>query len=202
MGDLNILQWATHSSIEDDATGLVIWTADELESQMSDSIATGKALVSNGHLGVDLIRTPAGQGFLPHTHPGDHLLIVVGGFSTITFDGVIYGAPAGTLYAIDGSIPHAVGGVTDVEILAVGSPHHPVDSPDRMSLVEYKAVLSPTSATMTCEICDETATLPAMLHDRGCPHCPCPYDLSTGNEELDLKLRQELDWLIMDSRGW
>lgn len=192
---LDILTWA-EAEVGKYLTLLEIRTADELPAPMSDSIATGRALVSNGHLGVDLIRTPAGQGFLPHTHPGDHLLIVVGGVSTITFDGGIHEARAGTVYAIDGSIPHAVGGITDVEILAVGSPHHAVDSPDRMSLVEYTAVLSPTNPTMDCYICDLSATLPGMLHDLGCSHCPCPKDISTGNPELDMKLQAELDLLV------
>lgn len=199
--ELEILRWADHR-VGPRSTELRVWTDDELPFPMSGSIATGRPLVSNGQLGVDLIRTPAGQGFLPHTHPGDHLLIIVGGVSTITFGGVIYEAPAGTVYEIDGSVPHAVGGISDTEILAVGSPHHAVDSPDRMALVEYAAVLAPTDPKMECRICGEEAELPKMLHDVGCPHCPCPYDLSTGDEELDAKLRAELDLLIVGARGW
>jgi mannose-6-phosphate isomerase-like protein (cupin superfamily) len=130
-------------------------------------------MVTNGRLGVDLIRVAAGQGFQPHTHPGDHILIVVGGSGTITYDGVVYPTEAGDLYMIEGEVPHAVGARTDHVILAVGSPHKLVDDLDRMEPLEYQEVLSPLG-DLWCLICDSRSTYPNMLHDEGCEHCPCP----------------------------
>jgi quercetin dioxygenase-like cupin family protein len=140
---------------------------------MAHSRATGEALVSNGDLGIDVIRLGAGDGFAAHTHPGHHLLIVVGGRGTITFDGHIYPTVAGQVYFVPGRIAHAVGAVTDHVILAVGAPHRPVDSPERMALTEYSAVTSELGS-LACAICEITANFPSRLHELGCVHCPCP----------------------------
>lgn len=141
--------------------------------QMADSVATGTGLVSNGRIGADLISLRAGQRFAPHTHPGDHVLIIVSGLGTLTLDGVIHATRAGQVFIVDGDLPHAVGAITDHQILAVGSPHKPVDASDRMALVEYQAVLS-SAGEMHCTICRlSTSGGSATLHDVGCRHCPC-----------------------------
>lgn len=142
-------------------------------SPMAHSVATGEGMVSNGHLGIDVIRLAAGTGFVPHTHPGDHLLIVIGGEGTVTYGGHIYGTKAGQVYLVPGAVPHAVGAITDHVILAVGAPHKPVDSPERMVPVEYQAVLAQTEH-LHCLLCACQATYPVYLHALGCPHCPCP----------------------------
>ena len=139
---------------------------------MAHSSATGRDLLSNGSLGVDLIRVPANGGFQPHTHPGDHLLIVVSGKGTITYGGHIYPTSAGQLYMIEGEVPHAVGAITDHVILAVGSPHKPIGSDDRMTLVDYVAVTADLGS-IYCLICDLGTEHPKMPHDVGCAHCPC-----------------------------
>lgn len=141
-------------------------------AQMAHSNATGQGLVTNGKLGADLIRLEAGDGFVPHTHPGDHLLIVLGGQGTITYDGNIYPTHNGQIYLINGEVPHAVGAITHHLILAVGSPHKAVDDPARMQPVEYQAVTADIGS-LNCLICNKTATYPEMLHDTGCLHCPC-----------------------------
>jgi quercetin dioxygenase-like cupin family protein len=139
---------------------------------ISKSSATGEALVSNGAIGADIIRLEAGQGLAPHTHPGDHLLIMLGGAGTITIDGTVRPTHAGEMYIVSGEIPHAVGAITDHVILSVGAPHRAIDAPDRMELVAYDAVLSEFS-DLHCLICDLRASAPERLHDAGCPHCPC-----------------------------
>lgn len=139
---------------------------------MAGSPAHGVSLLSNGKLGADLIYLDAGKSFAPHTHPGDHLLIVVGGEGTITYDGRVYPTKAGDIYMVEGSVPHAVGARTDHVILAVGSPHRNVDDPGRMTLTEYHAILSEIGE-MHCLICNLTATRGFRLHDVGCSHCPC-----------------------------
>lgn len=163
--------------------------------KMDHSEATGLGLVSNGKLGVDRIQVSAGRGFVPHTHPGDHILIVIGGLGTITFDGAVFPTAAGEVYMVPGMVAHAVGARTDHVILAVGAPHKAVDDPDRMAPIEYQAVISETQGDMRCLCCSpfRTARFPALLHELGCTHCPCFYCVSTGDEEEDRRLREGLE---------
>jgi quercetin dioxygenase-like cupin family protein len=167
---LQIVDWAV-GKVDRDATRLVIEHGPR-PTPMDGTRATGAALVTNGSLGADLIRVPAGGGFSPHTHPGDHILIIVAGLGTITYAGSVYPTRAGQVYMIQGLVPHAVGAITDHVIIAVGSPHRAVDSTDRMTLVDYTAVVAPDGA-FTCLICDKTVEAPDYLHDVDCGHCPC-----------------------------
>jgi quercetin dioxygenase-like cupin family protein len=168
--ELRILRWGTDLGATD--VQLLAVDLGARSTPLAHSSATGDALVSNGHLGADVIRLAAGERFAPHTHPGDHLLIVIGGQGTITYDGVIYPTRAGEIYLVAGEIPHAVGAITGHVILAVGSPHQPVDSPHRMTPVAYEAVTSELN-DLHCLICDLRAGAPRRLHEMGCPHCPC-----------------------------
>jgi quercetin dioxygenase-like cupin family protein len=168
---LRIVSWAEPGELGADTQQLFVGLGPR-PVPLAHAPATGQALASNAQLGVDLIRVEAGKGFQPHTHPGDHVLIVVGGEGTITYHGVVYPTRAGDLYMIDGQVPHAVGARTDHVILAVGSPHRPVDATDRMEPVEYREVLSELG-DLRCLICGVESALPHMLHDVSCPHCPC-----------------------------
>lgn len=141
-----------------------------LPADMVNTQATGLALAGGDELGVDLIAVEAGSGFAPHTHPGDHLLIVVSGRGTVTWDGRIWPTRPGMVYFVPGLAPHAVGAIDDHLILAVGSPHRPVDSEDRQALVEYLAVASPLGE-LHCLICDRAGS-PAYLRGQGCTHAP------------------------------
>jgi mannose-6-phosphate isomerase-like protein (cupin superfamily) len=172
-GELKIIEWAKSVPYDPEAEAqtLIVPTGAR-PVRLAHSHATGEALASNGLLGADIIRLSAGDGFVPHVHPGDHLLIVIGGQGTVSYGGKIYPTQAGEIYMIDGNVPHAVGAITDHVILAVGSPHRPIDSPDRMTPVEYDAVTAHVS-DMHCLICDIKASLPDRPHDHGCPHCPC-----------------------------
>jgi quercetin dioxygenase-like cupin family protein len=70
-------------------------------------------------------------------HPGDHLLLVVKGAGTVTFGGVVYPTRPGDLYMVDALTEHAVGAGSDGHwLLSFGAPHVPVDSPERMRVVE------------------------------------------------------------------
>ena len=122
-------------------------------------------------MGADVIRVPAGYGFAPHTHPGDHLLIVLAGSGTIAYDGKVYATGPGTIYMIEGRVPHAVGAITDHVILAVGAPHRAVDSEDRQQMAAYESVAAELG-DITCLICGTKAVAPKRLRDVGCPHCP------------------------------
>lgn len=168
---LQIVSWAESGELVADTQQLMVGLGPR-PATLAHAPATGQALASNGQLGVDLIRLEAGKGFQPHTHPGDHVLIVVGGEGTITYDGVVYPTRSGDLCMIDGHVPHAVGARTDHVILAVGSPHRPVDAIDRMEPVEYREVLS-DFGDLRCLTCGIESAFPRMLHDVACPHCPC-----------------------------
>jgi quercetin dioxygenase-like cupin family protein len=171
-GSLDIVEWAEASS-DLDSTNLRVGHFARPVSMHGADGATGEALVSNGAIGADVIRVAAGKGFAPHTHPGHHLLIVIAGKGTITYDGVVYPTRAGQIYLVEGLVPHAVGAITDHVILAAGSPHKAVDAVDRMALVDYEEVVSEIG-DLHCLICDIVAPAPTRLHDVQCPHCPCP----------------------------
>lgn len=172
-GTLRIVDWAKNLGVKDKEQLLAIDTS-ALADAMQHSVATGQGLVSNGELGVDLIRLGAGDGFVPHTHPGDHLLIIVAGEGTISYDGSVYPTQAGQVYLLDGGVPHGVGAITDHVILVVGSPHKPVDSPDRMVPVEYEAIVAELG-DMHCLRCDVRAKMPDKLANFGCVVCPSVY---------------------------
>lgn len=140
--------------------------------RVANSDATGEPLVSNGQLGADIIHLAAGSAFTPHTHRGDHLLIVIAGEGTVIYEGQIQRTRAGDIFLIEGEVPHAVGAITDHVIIAVGSPHTPIDSLDRMALVAYESMTTDIR-DLHCLICDLHALYPRRIHELGCPHCPC-----------------------------
>lgn len=169
--DLHIATWAKNS-IGAGRTELHV-DHDELTVPMhGTAAASGRELATNGEIGADLIRLPAGQGFVPHTHPGHHVLTVVAGVGTITYGGRIHETQAGQTFLIEGEVPHAVGAITDHLIVAVGAPHKRIDSTDRMTPVPYEEIIA-DGAELTCMICDKTAGAPRYLHSADCPHCPC-----------------------------
>lgn len=115
--------------------------------------AKGFAIHSNGHLGCDVLYVKAGDQFPIHVHPGDHLLQCLAGTGTITVAGVTYQVKPGDIYMVEGMIPHAVGAETDHVLLAIGSPHKPIDSPERMTFVDWdgEAVQTPLPAETPVE---------------------------------------------------
>ncbi|GAB2684507.1 hypothetical protein GCM10027271_53460 [Saccharopolyspora gloriosae] len=168
---LEIATWAKNS-ITDDHTDLRV-DHGGLDVPLHGTVsATGRELATNGEIGADLIRLPAGQGFVPHTHPGHHVLTVVAGVGTITYGGRIHETQAGQTFLVEGSIPHAVGAITDHLIVAVGAPHKRIDSSDRMTPVPYEEIIA-DDGDLTCLLCDKTAGAPRYLHSLDCPHCPC-----------------------------
>ncbi|GAA3728656.1 hypothetical protein GCM10022225_07530 [Plantactinospora mayteni] len=140
--------------------------------------ATGRPLITNGFLGADLIQVPAGEGFAPHTHPGDHLLFVLGGRGTITAAGEILETTPGQVYMVDGAQPHAVGAISDHVLLSVGVAHQPLDSANRQELRPFEELLT-EDGHLHCRICDVKAGSGEELRRDGCPHGPAVFD-STG----------------------
>ncbi len=131
--------------------------------------ATGRALLSNGYLGADLLHVPHGDAFPPHTHAGDHLLFVLAGRGTITIAGEIVPTAPGEAFMVEGAVPHAVGAIDDHVLLSVGAPHHPVDSPARQAVVGEDALLA-LDGSIGCVICGLTAADRAALAALGCSH--------------------------------
>jgi quercetin dioxygenase-like cupin family protein len=101
--------------------------------------ALGLPLHTNGHLGADLLHVKAGDRFPVHTHPGDHLLLCLAGKGTISVGKITYNVVPGDIYMVDGLVPHAVGAAPDAEhvLVAIGAPHKPVDSPERMQWTDW-----------------------------------------------------------------
>jgi len=168
---LEIATWAK-KTLSPERTGLHVEHAPLPVAVHGTSSASGRELVTNGDIGADLIRLPAGAGFVPHTHPGHHILTIVAGIGTMTYGGRIYETHAGQTLLIEGGIPHAVGAITDHVILAVGAPHKRIGADDRMVPVAYEEVVA-DDGELTCLICGSTAGPPRFLHSVGCPHCPC-----------------------------
>lgn len=169
--DLEIVTWAD-AGVGDHRTELTVDHGPLPVGLHGTADASGRELATIGSIGADLIRLPAGSGFQPHTHPGHHVLTVVAGIGTITYGGRVHETRAGQTFLVEGEVPHAVGSITDHVILAVGSPHKQIDAEDRMAPVPFEEIIAP-DGDLTCMICAIGAQLPARLHDRGCPHCPC-----------------------------
>jgi quercetin dioxygenase-like cupin family protein len=112
--------------------------AAEIGVPVHGAPALGVPLHTNGHLGADLLHVKAGDRFPVHVHPGDHLLVCLGGTGTISVGEVTYHVRPGDIYMVDGAVPHAVGaGDEDHILMAIGAPHKPVASPERMQLTDW-----------------------------------------------------------------
>ena len=98
-GDLKIVRWADAGSYDRDEEMQTLFVSTGARPvKVAHSPATGQALASNRLIGADIIRLSAGNGFVPHVHPGDHLLIVIGGHGTVSYGGKIYPTQAGELF--------------------------------------------------------------------------------------------------------
>lgn len=179
--EFEIHRWAEDLGLADTGEQLLAVDLTSRPARLVGGRATGSALGSNGALGADVIRLAAGDGFVPHTHPGDHILVVIGGRGTITWRGGVHPTRAGEVYFVEGRVAHAVGAITDHVLLAIGAPHQPIDSAYRMEPASYEAVTGELGE-LRCLICNLVAPRPQRLHETGCAHCPCfdchPYEVS------------------------
>ena len=99
----------------------------------------------SAHIGVDLLRLGPGEAFPLHTHPGNHLLLILKGRGNVTYDGKVIETGPGDRYLVDGRTEHAVGAVDAHYVLAFGAPHVEAHDPARMVLVDEVAE-APTEA--------------------------------------------------------
>jgi quercetin dioxygenase-like cupin family protein len=134
----------------------------------------GEALVAHPNLGGDLMFMPGSTGFKPHTHEGHHLIFVVSGECTVTVEAEIHRMLAGEVCLIPGAVAHAVSAVSDTMLLAVGTPHMPVNAEDRLELVPFEVLAVKLSDHIRCMGCSvhrlyERAEI---LGDDGVVRCP------------------------------
>jgi quercetin dioxygenase-like cupin family protein len=102
-----------------------------------DAPAKAHKLLTNGHLGADLLVVEPDSRFPLHTHPGDHLLLVITGTGGVFYGGEDVATRPGDLCLVPGGVPHSVyAGKRGQIIMAIGAPHTPVDSHERMAIVD------------------------------------------------------------------
>jgi quercetin dioxygenase-like cupin family protein len=171
---VTLSRWAYDRGLKDGRQKLEICVAPGPLEIPKTRAATGLPVLTNGFLGADIIYVPAGEGFAPHTHPGDHLLFVLAGQGTITASGEILETAPGQAYLVDGSSTHAVGAITDHMLLAIGASHRTIDSLDRQELRPFAELLA-DNGTMSCRICNVMAAGEKEFALTGCPHSPLRY---------------------------
>jgi len=90
-------------------------------------------------IGADLISMAPGSRFPMHTHEGDHEIYFIQGKGFVSIDGEDIAVKTGDLIHIPAEYPHAVWVPVDAPRLlfvAMGHPHHPVHSHQRMKSLE------------------------------------------------------------------
>ncbi len=107
-----------------------------LPIQMKHSDGTGLPLVTYENFGADIVRFPAGKGVGTHTHIGAHILIVLNGEGFVEYEGVDHPLLPGIVYMIPGNIKHAIKATTELILIAVGNDHKPLESEERLQVVE------------------------------------------------------------------
>jgi len=94
---------------------------------------------SKFEMGLDYIVMIPGSQFPLHTHPGSHILYILDGPGIVHIEGVDYQVSTGDSVFVPAVFPHGVktnpDHLQDFRFLAVGYPHHKVDSATRMTVV-------------------------------------------------------------------
>lgn len=99
--------------------------------------AVGLELLTNGHIGADCLHLGPNESFPLHTHPGHHLIFVMDGEGTFTFNGTVYPTRPGDLYLVEANVPHAVGaGPSGHTLVSFGAPHTRITDHHRMHVLE------------------------------------------------------------------
>ena len=110
-----------------------------LPVKMAASDATALPLVSHDGFGADLIRFGPGECVEEHIHPGAHILFVMRGTGTLTYEDERHALCPGLVYMIPGNVKHAIYadklGTGDLLLIAVGNDHKPAWSGERLTLV-------------------------------------------------------------------
>ena len=107
-----------------------------LPFEMHNSDGTGQPLVKHGKFGADLVRFKAGEGVGEHVHEGSHILFCLDGKGFVDYGPQPHRLSPGVCYLVPGLQPHAIRATTDLLLIAVGDDHRPVDSPERLDMVD------------------------------------------------------------------
>ena len=95
--------------------------------------------LSDFELGLDEIVMDAGTEFPLHIHPGAHILYILDGPGIVHIDDVDYEVNTGDSIYVPAVFPHGVKtspkNSSDFKFVAIGYPHHKVDSTTRMTVV-------------------------------------------------------------------
>ncbi|MEU3397350.1 quercetin dioxygenase-like cupin family protein [Streptomyces filamentosus] len=106
------------------------------------TVGAGGLIEGGVPIGADRIVMESGSRFDLHTHPGAHILFVLSSRGYIHIDGVDYEMGAGDTVFVPADYAHGVKTNLHVpeplEILAFGVPHMPLESAERMTLVEER----------------------------------------------------------------
>lgn len=105
-----------------------------LTRKMAHSDATGLPLLKSGPFGADLIRFPAGGKVDSHTHPGEHMLFVLGGEGRLVLGDAEVNLMPGICYHVPANISHAIFAATELTLISVANDHRPVESEERLSV--------------------------------------------------------------------
>ncbi|MGW2280443.1 cupin domain-containing protein [Streptomyces sp. NPDC001770] len=104
------------------------------------TVGAGELIADDTPIGVDRLIMESGSRFELHTHPGAHILYVLRSRGFIHIDGVDYEMGRGDTVFVPADYAHGVRTDPQVheslEILAFGVPHMPLESAERMTLVE------------------------------------------------------------------
>lgn len=101
------------------------------------------------YAGVDLLVVPPHGEFPVHVHPGHHVLFVLRGSGSVFYIDRTHRTVPGDLVVIPADVAHNVAaGPAGQVLLAFGAPHMPIDSVDRMTVVNTDGdVLAATETT-------------------------------------------------------
>lgn len=100
---------------------------------MACSEGTGLPLVSLGGFGADLIHFEPVTGTDTHTHPGDHILVVLAGEGWVQSGDTRLILQRSTIYLVPGGTPHRVtaGNDSSLTLLSIANKHIPVNDTNR-----------------------------------------------------------------------
>tara|TARA_R100000306_G_C4364835_1_gene137096 strand:+ start:1113 stop:1523 length:411 start_codon:yes stop_codon:yes gene_type:complete len=103
-----------------------------------------KGILADGaEMGLDIIEMEPTSEFPLHTHEGSHVLYILEGEGRVHIGGVDYGVYTGDSVFIPAAFPHGVKtslrNSQPFKFLAIGYPHHPVESTTRMQVVNAEA---------------------------------------------------------------
>lgn len=94
--------------------------------------------IEGGKIGIDKIQLLPDSSFVPHTHPGHHILYVLRGRGFMTIGDQEYSMNRGDTLYVEANQPHAMRSTKThrLIVLAIGFPHKAIDAADRMTVVE------------------------------------------------------------------